>query len=48
MSAAEANGQCTAEQLQTMSPAEIVKAQQDGRLDSLLGRRTTGAGDGTA
>ncbi|MBO1269606.1 hypothetical protein [Arthrobacter cavernae] len=38
MTTAEAKGQCTAEQLKTMSAEEIVKAQQDGRLDSLLGR----------
>lgn len=45
MSTAEENGQCTAAQLQAMSPEEIVKAQKDGRLDALLGRRAaTGAG----
>ena len=42
MSAAEANGQCTAEQIQTMSPDEIVKAMEDGRLDTLLGRQGKG------
>ena len=30
-------GQLTRDDLKTMSPAEIVKAQQDGRLNDLLG-----------
>ncbi|WP_415947745.1 hypothetical protein [Streptomyces sp. KLOTTS4A1] len=32
------NEQITEVQLKTMSPHEIVQAQQEGRLDALLGR----------
>jgi hypothetical protein len=42
MSAAE-NDQVTAEQLKTMSPEQIVQAQNDGRLDSLLSGLAAGA-----
>jgi hypothetical protein len=45
---AEVNGQCTAEQLKAMSPEQIVKAQDAGRLDTLLGRRDMGTGTGPA
>ncbi|WP_263855068.1 hypothetical protein [Arthrobacter sp. M4] len=39
MSAAQDDAQCTSEQLKTMSPEEIVKAQQEGRLDAVLAGR---------
>jgi hypothetical protein len=42
------NAQVTDEQLKAMSPEEIVKAEDDGRLDVLLGRRAMGTGTGPA